>query len=107
MYEESLRMPFVIRHPASIAPGTVNQQMILNVDFAVTFLTMRILPARITSRAADSAPIGRRDTGRLAEFDVLSLLDALLDRHPYEWMNAYHDPAYAGVRAELTAELYR
>ncbi len=34
MYEESLRMPFVIRHPASIAPGTVNQQMILNVDFA-------------------------------------------------------------------------
>ena len=38
MYEESLRMPFIIRHPASIAPGSVNEQMIVNVDFASTFL---------------------------------------------------------------------
>lgn len=26
---------------------------------------------------------------------------------PYELMNVYHDPAYAGVKAELTAELHR
>lgn len=38
MYEESLRMPFIIRHPRSIQPGTVNGQMILNVDFTPTFL---------------------------------------------------------------------
>jgi arylsulfatase A-like enzyme len=38
MYEESLRMPFVIRYPARIKPGTVNQDMILNLDFAPTFL---------------------------------------------------------------------
>jgi arylsulfatase A-like enzyme len=38
MYEESLRMPFIIRYPREIKPGTVNENMILNVDFAPTFL---------------------------------------------------------------------
>ena len=38
MYEESLRMPFIIRYPREIEPGTVNADMILNVDFAPTFL---------------------------------------------------------------------
>ena len=38
MYEESLRMPFVIRYPKEIVAGTVNDNMILNVDFPLTFL---------------------------------------------------------------------
>ena len=38
MYEESLRMPFIVRYPGHIKPGTVNDAMILNVDFAPTFL---------------------------------------------------------------------
>ena len=38
MYEESLRMPFLIRYPREMAPGTVNRNMILNVDFPATFL---------------------------------------------------------------------
>ena len=38
MYEESLRMPFVIRYPREIAPGTVNDDIILNVDFPLTWL---------------------------------------------------------------------
>jgi len=38
MYEESLRMPFIIRYPREISPGTINTNMILNVDFPVTFL---------------------------------------------------------------------
>src|SRR5712672_1972781 len=38
MYEESLRMPFVLRYPAAIKPGSVNRDMVLNIDFAPTFL---------------------------------------------------------------------
>ena len=34
MYEESLRMPFVIRYPKEITGGTRNKDLILNVDFA-------------------------------------------------------------------------
>ena len=38
MFEESLRMPFLARYPAEIAAGTVNEDIITNVDFASTFL---------------------------------------------------------------------
>lgn len=34
MYEESLRMPFVIRYPKEIPAGSRNKDLILNVDFA-------------------------------------------------------------------------
>jgi len=38
MYEESLRMPFLIRYPREIEAGTTNDSMILNVDFPPTLL---------------------------------------------------------------------
>jgi len=38
MYEESLRMPFLVRYPHQIKPGSVNDDMVLNLDFAPTFL---------------------------------------------------------------------
>ena len=38
MYEESLRMPFLIRYPAEIPAGSVNNDIVLNIDFAPTFL---------------------------------------------------------------------
>lgn len=38
MYEESLRMPFLIRWPGRIKPGQVQEGMVLNVDFAPTLL---------------------------------------------------------------------
>ena len=34
MYEEPLRMPFVIRYPKEIPAGTRNKDIILNTDFA-------------------------------------------------------------------------
>lgn len=38
MYEESLRMPFVVRYPREIVAGSVSKHMVLNVDFAPMFL---------------------------------------------------------------------
>jgi arylsulfatase A-like enzyme len=38
MYEESLRMPFLIRYPEGIKPGTIIKDIIINTDFAPTFL---------------------------------------------------------------------
>ncbi|EXJ74018.1 uncharacterized protein A1O5_02312 [Cladophialophora psammophila CBS 110553] len=38
MYEESFQMPFLIRYPAEIAPGSVCNDIISNVDFAPTWL---------------------------------------------------------------------
>ena len=38
MYEESLRMPFLVRYPAKIKAGSVNSDIITNIDFAPTLL---------------------------------------------------------------------
>lgn len=38
MYEESLRMPFLLRYPAAVAAGEARTDMICNVDFAPTLL---------------------------------------------------------------------
>ena len=40
MYEESFRMPFVIKNPEIIEAGTSSDAMIMNVDFAPTLLDM-------------------------------------------------------------------
>lgn len=44
MYDESLRMPFLVRYPGKIKAGTTANEMILNVDFAPTFLEYAGLP---------------------------------------------------------------
>ncbi len=38
MYEESLRIPFIVRWPGVIKPNTRIPQMVINTDFAPTFL---------------------------------------------------------------------
>jgi arylsulfatase A-like enzyme len=38
MYEESIRMPLIVRWPGEIEPGSKNDELIQNVDFAPTFL---------------------------------------------------------------------
>ncbi|MFW5830002.1 MAG: sulfatase/phosphatase domain-containing protein, partial [Planctomycetota bacterium] len=44
IYGESFQMPFLIRYPAEITAGSVNTDMISNVDFAATFLDWAELP---------------------------------------------------------------
>jgi len=53
MYEESLRMPFIMQYPRAIQPGSVSKDMILNVDFAETFLDYAgaKIPARMQGRS--------------------------------------------------------
>lgn len=44
MYEESLRMPFILRYPREVAPGSVNSDIVTNVDFAPLFLDLAGVP---------------------------------------------------------------
>ena len=38
MYEESYRMPFVVKWPGKIKPGSTNDALVSNLDYAETFL---------------------------------------------------------------------
>ncbi len=57
MYEESLRMLFLIRYPGKIKAHTVSDRMILNVDFAPTFLEYAGLPIPAEMQGRSFAPI--------------------------------------------------
>ncbi|MFO7636124.1 MAG: sulfatase [Clostridia bacterium] len=45
MYEQSLRMPLLVKHPATVKKPGVSNQMVLNLDFAQTFLDAAGIPA--------------------------------------------------------------
>jgi len=40
MYEESMHMPLLIKYPKKIKAGSVNNDLILNVDYAPTLLSL-------------------------------------------------------------------
>ncbi|MEJ2704468.1 MAG: DUF4976 domain-containing protein, partial [Sedimentisphaerales bacterium] len=44
MYEESLRMPLLVRYPKEIKPGSVSDDIVLNLDFGPTFLDYAGVP---------------------------------------------------------------
>jgi arylsulfatase A-like enzyme len=88
MLEESLRMPFVVRYPREIRPGTVVDDVVLNIDFAPLFLDYA------------GAPIPDTMQGR-------SFRSILRGRMPGDWRDAmyYHywthqdrRPSHYGVR---------
>ncbi len=140
MYEESLRVPLVARFPGRVRPGSVNDDIVSNLDFAPTFLDAagRGKPGEMQGRSFLPLLLGRRVAGwpesfyyhyyeypavhmakrhygvrtkryKLIRFyhdaDAWELYD--LERDPLELRNVHGDPAYAGVRRELEAELGR
>jgi arylsulfatase A-like enzyme len=85
MYEESIRMPFLVRWPAAIKPGIKSDAMALNIDFAPTFL----------EAAGLSLP---------PDMQGRNLLPILRGRTPPDWRTAmyyryYHDPGDHNTRA--------
>ncbi|HEY2931010.1 MAG TPA: sulfatase [Acidobacteriota bacterium] len=57
MYEESLRMPLLVRYPGRIKAGVVNNEMVLNLDFAPTFLEYAGLPVPADMQGRSMVPL--------------------------------------------------
>ncbi|MBN1345228.1 MAG: sulfatase [Phycisphaerae bacterium] len=57
IYEESMRIPFLIRYPKLIKPGTVIDQMTLNIDLAPTLLDLAGVPAPKTMQGRSMKPL--------------------------------------------------
>ena len=53
MYEESLRMPFLIRYPNKIKPKTIVSDIVSNIDFAPTLLDMAgvVIPKEVQGKS--------------------------------------------------------
>ncbi|MFA9445058.1 sulfatase [Egicoccus sp. AB-alg6-2] len=153
MYEESLKMPTLVRYPREIAPGSTSDDLALNVDFAPTFLDYARVEVPPTMQGRSIRPLlaGRTPADwrrsmyyrywvhqdvmhnvwshygvRTARHKLIYFYAEpcgtsgaserrrppeweLFDLHtdPQELRSVFDDPAYAEIRAELTAELRR
>ncbi|RAV29028.1 sulfatase family protein [Sinomicrobium soli] len=57
MYEESLRTPLMIRYPEKIAAGTVSDALVMNLDFAPTFLDYAGIEIPESMQGASMRPV--------------------------------------------------
>ena len=64
MYEEPLRMPFVIRYPKEIPAGTRNHDIILNIDFAAMLADYAGVQPPVLSDGRSFRPNLRGETPR-------------------------------------------
>ena len=90
MYEESLRMPFILRYPREVEAGTVNKDMILNIDFAPLFLDLAGVPVQENLQGQSIRPLLNQNTPE-------DWRDAMYYRY---WMHKTHHNVYAhyGIR---------
>lgn len=98
MYEESIKMPFLVRWPGVAKPGSTQAAMGINTDFAPTFMDM----------AGLAVP---------ADMQGRSLVPLIKGERPADWRTSwyyryYHDPgdhntrAHYGVRTETHKLIY-
>ena len=57
MYAESLQMPLLVRYPRLVAPGSESDALVLNVDFAQTFLQLAGVPALDRMQGRSMVPL--------------------------------------------------
>lgn len=91
MYQESFGMPFMMRWPGRIAPGTRVSELTQNIDFAPTFLEAADLDVREDMQGTSLMP--------LAEGNVPSDWRKALYYHYYE-AGQHNVARHEGVRTE-------
>jgi arylsulfatase A-like enzyme len=92
MYEESLRMPLLVRYPQEIKPGSVSSDIVLNLDFAQTFLDFAGLPAPPDMQGRSMRPILRGKTPRRWRTSMYY--------HYYEYPAVHSVKRHYGIRTE-------
>jgi len=90
MFEESLRMPFVIRYPKEIRAGSANDDIILNIDFAPLFLDL----------AGEKTPSDMQGRSFRENLKASTPPDWRKSMYYRYWMNRgkHNVPAHYGIR---------
>jgi arylsulfatase A-like enzyme len=137
MFEESFRMPFLVRWPGVIQPGGKPEALIQNIDYAPTFLEIAGLKAPEDVQGESLVPLFKNahqpwrnslyyayyELGEHAvprHFGVRTAKHKLmyfpvsdewnlfdLENDPQEMRSVHDVPEYASTREELTREFHR
>lgn len=137
MFEESFKMPFVIRWPGKVEPGSRPEALIQNIDYAPTFLEIAkqevpdgvqgksLMPVLLDSKkeVRDSLYYAYYELGEHAvpqHFGVRTKTHKLfylpktdewqmfdLVSDPNEMKNVYGQERYAGIQTQLSSEYFQ
>lgn len=81
-YEESIRVPLLMRYPKLIQPGSTRDQLALNVDLAPTLYDLVGLEPPIKMHGVSLLPVLKDSTARLrTEFLAEHFLEKISPRH--------------------------
>lgn len=92
MYEESFRTPLLIRWPGKIKPGSVNTDMVMNLDFAETFLEAAGQPIPADMQGRSMVPVLTGNTPSDWRKSVYY--------HYYEFPQPHHVHPHYGIRTD-------
>ncbi len=98
MYEESLRMPYIVRYPRAIGAGSSTHAMALNIDFAETWLDYAGVPIPDNMQGRSLRPIFEGETPD-------DWRESMYYRY---WMHLshHHVPAHYGIRTHRYKLIY-
>jgi N-acetylglucosamine-6-sulfatase len=94
MFEESLKMPFVIRWPGVISPETKSHTLIQNIDYAPTFLEMAGVDAPAEMQGRSLVPVFKNHCEPTSDWR-----DSIYYAY-YENAAVHNTPRHDGVRTE-------
>lgn len=92
IYEESLRMPFIMKYPGVIKPGSENKDVISNVDFAPTLLELAQIDTQEKMQGKSFANILYGKTPKDWRQSMYY--------HYYEWPFWHHIQPHYGIRTD-------
>ncbi len=100
MFEESLKMPFLIRWPGVLEPGTDSTALIQNIDYGPTFLDAAGVPVPAEMQGQSMVPLLKNQGKPTADWR-----DAIYYAY-YENAAVHNVPVHDGVRTERYKLMY-
>ena len=92
MYEESLKMPLIVSWPGVTKPGTVNKDLVQNLDYAETFLEM--------ARASIPDDMQGRSLVPLLKGETVQDWRKSIYYHYYAYPSIHMIPRHFGIRTK-------
>jgi len=92
IYEESLRMPFMVKYPKKVKAGSVNEDIITNIDFAPTLLELAGISTTQKMQGTSFVPVLEGNTPK-------NWQDAMY-YHYYEFPYWHHVQPHYGIRTQ-------
>jgi len=92
MYEESMHMPLLVRYPKKIKAGSVNDDLVLNIDYGPTLLDIAGIKSPENMQGKSFVPILENQTKKMFRDAVYY--------HYFEFPYWHHVQPHYGIRTE-------